>query len=234
MRTSLVALLLAAFGGSEAWAADPSFVVTEQVGQANFSTCQSYALAIALAFKRDQAFPINNWAQLRGTELAIRRAIEAARDARHGTEVSHADIQAGFDAYTGGRRHLRQRMVDLPDLGALAGSRSGVTSAGATPPTFLLGSVVNDVLLSSAISIAGYNYGGGHVFTILGVDGPPNSSRRYLILNSAARRNGQTRVACQDDLPDDAGPYEASLAWVPSSQIAFKTFGGRYSAWTVD
>lgn len=227
----LLSMLL--LGAAPPSSGSPSFAVTDQVGQANFSSCQSYALAIALAFKRDPAFPITSWTQLRDAELSIRSRIVAARDA-HGGDVTHADVKAGFEDYTSGTHHLVQRSLDITALGSLVANRTGISNASALPPTFLLGASVKDVVLSSANAINGYTYKSGHIFTIMGVDGPPTSDRRYLVLNSAASRNGQSSVACRDGFPDDPGPYQASLAWVPSDAITFKTSGSTYTAWTID
>jgi hypothetical protein len=216
--------------------ADPGFVVTSTTGQANFSSCQSYALAVALAFKRDPAFPITTWAELRKTELGIRGKIEAVRNARDPkSDVNHDDISAGFLNYTAAKHRLVRSTADLTALGQAVASRSGVSTAASVPASFLLGATVKDVLLSSATQIEGYSYKSGHIFTILGVDGPPNSDQRYLVLNSAAKKGAQTVVTCQDGLPDDPGPYQASLAWVKVTDITLKAFGdNKFSLWKVE
>lgn len=235
MRVQLGVAVIAATLAASGAQADPSFVVTSTTGQANFSSCQSYALAVALAFKRDPTFPITTWSDLRNTELAIRGQIDAARKARDPkSDVNHDDISQGFLTYTGAKHKLVRATTDLTGLSQAAASRSGVSSAASVPASFLLGGAVKDVVLSSATQIEGFPYKSGHIFTILGVDGPPNNNQRYLVLNSAAKKDTQTVVTCQAGLPDDPGPYQASLAWVKVTDIKLKAFDGKFSLWTVE
>lgn len=192
-------------------------------------------LANALAYNKDKAFRIETSAELRDAERQIRKAIELAASAHPDKpEVNHDDIRRGFEAFTSGVYTLRTRDLELAALSDEVGKRSGVTSAAAVPPTFLLGAVVADVAISSAKKIGGYTYADGHLFTILGIDGPPNSSRRFLILNSAVKVKDLTRNACSDGVPDDPGPYTASIKWYSQSDIEFKTYGGMLKLWTVE
>ncbi|MEJ8850164.1 hypothetical protein [Variovorax rhizosphaerae] len=210
--------------------ADPGFAV-KPTGQALSDTCQSYALGLALAFKRDPDFKVDTAAQLRNIELAIRAQIKKASGTAN---VNHAHVQKGFETYTGGRYKLVFKDVAEAQVGAEAGKRSGVTSGAAVPPAFLLGVIVRDVVLASATRIGPYPYGDGHIFTILGKDGPPNSNERLLILNSAVKVKDLTRNSCSEDLPDDPGSYTAELSWKPVQDIAFKQFGGKVRLWTVE
>lgn len=205
--------------------------VVEPAGQATGSTCQSYALAVALATKKDPNFKIDTAADLRKAETAIRAEIKK----RAGTsDVSHAHIQTGFQAFTGGKYVLKFKDVPQPDIGTVVGQATGITSAGAVPPSFLLGSVVKDVVLASATKIGQDTYSTGHIFTIYGVDGPPNSDRRYLILNSAVKVKDK-RFTCEENLPDDPGNYSAILAWKKTGEIAFKAVSGdKIRLWTIE
>jgi len=211
--------------------ATPGFMVAP-TGQVTGSTCQSYSLAVALAFKRDPGFSIDTAAQLRSAEQAIRAAIvkEAA-----GAPVTHDHIRAGFRVYTGGRYLLKMHDVDIAQLGAFAAQRSGVGSEAATPPTFLMGSVVKDVVLSSATRIGSDRYASGHIFTVLGSDGGPNSSQKLLVLNSAMKVRDTTKNSCSDGVPDDPGPYTASISWRPIATLELKQFStGKARVWLVD
>ena len=141
--------------------ADPSFVV-DPVGQATTSSCQSYVLALSLAFKRDAAFSALNWSQLRTAETKIRKAIVDAFNNRmpSATKInpSHDDVRTGFEKYTSGLYTLKIRDVDIQGLSDLVGSRTGVTTANAVPQNFLLGAVVKDVVMSSARKIGNDSY----------------------------------------------------------------------------
>jgi len=230
MKLATTIVVLGAAFMAPAWAT-PGFVVAP-TGQATGHTCQSYALGVALAFKRDPNFRIDTAAQLRTAEQAIRAAIvkEAA-----GAEVNHEHIRAGFRAYTGGRYVLKMQDVDIAQLGAFAAQRSGLSSQAAAPPTFLLGSVVKDVILSSATKIGSDSYKSGHIFTILGSDGGPNSNQKLLVLNSAVKVKDTTKNSCSDGVPDDPGPYTASTSWRPSNTIEFKQFtAGKARVWLIE
>lgn len=206
------------------FAIDPS-------GQATGNSCQSYALGVALAFKRDAAFPLDSAAALRDTELRIRAKIVQAAN---GAEVTHEHVKAGFLAYTGGRYKLATQTVAIAAIGEAIGARSGVTSAAVTPMDFFLGNVVRDVVLSSATKIENDSYAGGHIFTLLGVDGGPNSNQRFLVLNSAVKVKNMVKNGCSNGVPDDPGPYTASLSWKSVNAISFKTFNDKILLWTVE
>jgi hypothetical protein len=230
MRRLICGLMLGSGVLTSATAA-PGFIV-EPSGQATNHTCQSYALGVALAFKRDPAFNLLTAAELRKAELGIRQEIVKARG--NAPEVTHEHIKAGFANYTGGRYRLVMEDVDIATMGQRISARTGVSSAD-IPPTFLLGATVKDVVLSSATRIENDSYGSGHIFTMLGVDGAPNSNQRVLVLNSAVKVKGQERNSCMDGVPDDPGPYTASLAWKPVSRITFKPFSpGKVRLWTVE
>lgn len=224
----LLLVLSTAFVGLDAAAA--SGFLVEPTGQATGSTCQSYALATALAFKKNPAFPLQTAADLRNVETAIRREITkvAGND-----QVSHDHIRAGFENYTNGAYKLKFTDVELAAVGEQVGTRSGVTSRAALPPNFLIASVVKDVILASATKIDGDSYAGGHIFTMLGVDGPSNSNQQLLVLNSAVKVKNQTFL-CQDGVPDDPGPYTALLSWKAFNGIRFKEFGGKVRLWRVE
>jgi hypothetical protein len=223
----LTALL---FCGAGAAHANSGFLL-EPAGQATGSTCQSYALAVALAFKRDPAFPVQTASDLRKTETAIRAKIKQAAGA---SPVDHGHIKAGFDAYTGGKYKLTIRPADFARVGDEVAGRSGVGSEQAVPPNFLLGAAVKDVVLASATKIGSDNYTSGHIFAMLGATLPANSSQKFLILNSGVKVKNTTQKACMDGVPDDPGPYTAMLGWKPSSEIEFKQASGKVLLWMID
>ncbi|MDM0001209.1 hypothetical protein QTI24_21565 [Variovorax sp. J22P240] len=229
LRRGIAALLLSCAAEANA---TPEFLL-EPSGQATGSSCQSYALAVALAFKRDAAFPVQTASDLRKVETGIRSKIKQAAGS---ADVTHVHVKAGFDAYTSGRYKLTIKPGELAAVGNAVAARSGVSSEQATPPTFLLGAVVKDVLLASATRIGKDSYGGGHIFTILGATLPANSSQKFLILNSGVKVKGENtaRKACSDGVPDKLDPYVAMLGWTKSVDIEFKQASGKVLLWTID
>jgi hypothetical protein len=210
--------------------AQSSFLVRPS-GQADYSSCQSYALAVALAFKQDPVFPIKTAADLRKAETSIRTEIKKAAGSNR---VSHDHIGSGFLAYTKNLYELKITSVSEPELGDQIGERTGVKSKASAPPEFLFGMVVKDVVLTSTTKIGAYPYEDGHIVAVLGVDGPPNSSRSYLLLNSGVKVKDKTQKTCSEEIPDDPGPYTALLSWVPTSEVSFKSFGGSLKLWRVE
>ena len=235
-RTLILAATLGLFCAYSGMAIEPgSGLLVEPAGQATADSCQSYVLALALAFKADPSYRLSNAAELRRAELGIRAEIVKSAAAHpQSPGVNHDDIRRGFEAFTSDKYTLRTLDTDLLGLADTVASRTGVTDASALPPAFLLGAAVKDVVLSSATRIGANQYKQGHLFTLLGVDGPPNSNRRFLILNSAVKVRNTSQDACSAEVPDDPGPYTASVSWRRTDQIELKPFGGKYKAWTVE
>ncbi len=235
----LATLLVSANAARTTEAADLTFIVDQQVGQATGDTCQSYVLAIALAFKRDPTIPLASWRDLRDIELRLRAEVVKARDARlPGVPPAKrlaipADSAKAMEAVTGGAYTVAYKTIAEPDLGEFVRSTTGVGFKADAGLSFVLGSTVKDVVISSAKMIGTKAYNSGHQFSILGVDGPPNSGRQYLVLNSAAYRvkDKQSFNSCQAGLPDDAGPYFPSLSW--HNDVTFNLDGGRVRVLTV-
>jgi hypothetical protein len=220
-----------------AWAQSqtPRFLV-ETAGQNTYDSCQSYSAAAAFAFKRDARFPISTAHELRAVEADLRARIlaYAPKGADGNPSVRHEDIVRAFSDLTGGAYALRKyEYPDLPALGNAISARTGVTSADMLGPNFLLGAAVKDVLLVSVTRLGNNRYREGHLVTLLGVDGAANSSRRYLILNSAVKVGKERSRMCRDGLPDSPGPYEGMVSWVKSEDIEFKSHAGALLAWRV-
>ncbi len=215
----------------------PSFMIGQQIGQKDFWSCQSYALAVALAFKRDPDFPVTSWSELRNTESGIRAEI-ISDNGGSVEKISRQNVINGFAKFTHKQYSLIDKPADLVKLGTLIVERTGVSNASQLQNSFPLGPTVKDVLLTSVTRIGKKTYGDGHYIAIFGVDGPPNSQRRYLVMNSAVIMDpkgvDKHYFACTRDLPDNKGPYEAGLNWIPSDEIDFKDFGSALSAMTVE
>lgn len=214
----------------------PQFTV-ETAGQYNYSSCQSYALSAALAFKRDVRWPINSAHQLRLAEEDLRKRIidKAPKDQNGKPDVQHGHIIAAFAEYTGGAYVVKQKYYkDIPALDDAIAQRTGVTDAKYVGTGFLLGAVVKDVLVASVTRIGDKTYAQGHLVTFLGVDGPPSSERRYLVLNSAVSVDGQNVLTCQEGIPDKPGPYRGLVSWVLVKDIVFKQDGNGILSWRVE
>ncbi len=221
---------------------NPTFIIEKQVGQATGHTCQSYVLAIALAFKRDPQVPLHTWRQLRDVETRIRAEIVKARDARLPKDTPAKDRLAipvdsakAVQLATNDKYTLAYKALDAVEFGKFTGARTGVTAKVDLQPSFIIGGLVKDVVISSAKKIGGEPYTSGHQFSILGISGPDNSTREYLVLNSAAYKakpGEQLFNSCQDELPDQAGPYFPSLSW--RNDIEWNFDGNKLRAMTVE
>jgi hypothetical protein len=233
-----IASWLALGTSASAQSTGPGIIVAQPVGQATGSTCQSYVLALALAFKRDKAFALKTTQELRTAEMEIRSLIVAEFKKDHPAATvpkpTHKHVASGFAAFAKGKYKLVIRDVDLPALSDAAGIRTGITGEGSVPPSFLLGDIVKDVIISSATKIGKDPYKEGHLFTILGISGPPNSQRRFLILNSAVKGQNSSQNACSDGVPDEPGHYTASVSWWGQTDVDFKLFGNKVKSFTVE
>lgn len=239
----VLALLCVGAGSAAPQSKEPTFIIDQQVGQATGHTCQSYVLAIALAFKLDPGIPLKSWRDIRDLEGRLRAEVVKARDARQPTVpvdkrlVSPADSAQAVEVVSGGTYTVTYKTYDETQFVQAVGARTGVSTAIGLRPSFLIGGLVKDVLISSARKIGDKPYNSGHQFAILGVSGPQNSSsalRQYLVLNSAAYRKPgeQAFNTCQDRMPDDPGPYFPSLSW--RNDIEWNLDNGRMRAMTVD
>jgi len=205
----------------------------EPVGQFNGYSCQSYALAVALAFRKDGNFQISTADQLRRSEEEIRVKILAAKGSA--AEVTREHVKAGFKAFTGGAYVVKEKVVnDIPTLGDSTSSITGISVASTVPPAFLIGATVKDVVLTSVTRVGTSNYPSGHFISLLGVDGPPNSSRKYLVLNGGIKVDGlPAKLTCVDGVPDKPSKYDAGISWLTGEDLDFKAFAGKYVVWTV-
>jgi hypothetical protein len=216
-----------------------SFIIEKQFGQATGDTCQSYVLALALAFKKDPAFPMADWSELRKVENAIRAEVKKNMDARGVTIASGDDSRKALETFTNGKYtiDMGDSALEAPAFQRKIISITGVSSRSAfdQAPTFLAGTLVSDVIISGALRIAAKSYRDGHQFAILGVSSSvPNSSVEYLVLNSAARRKSPTEKQidiCETGVPDEKSPYFASLAW--TNDIDFNASPGKMRAWQI-
>lgn len=234
-RLAITALICLLSSTAAAQVVTPQFMV-EPAGQATFDTCQSYTLAAALAFKRDPNRPIDTAQQLRNTELDLRGRIvaKASRDANGKPLVKHEHIQAAFADYAGDYAIRKTPYQDVLALDEAIAARTGVTDAADVGSSFVMGAAVRDVLWVSVTRIGKKPYSQGHWVTILGIDGPPTSQRRYLLLNSAVVANGAQPAVCREGIPDEPGPYRGLVSWVAAHDIEFKKDSQRVIAWTLE
>ncbi|CAN4277583.1 hypothetical protein LJR125_000440 [Pseudoxanthomonas sp. LjRoot125] len=124
---------------------------------------------------------------------------------------------------------------DIVQMGAAIIEQTGVQSASQVPAEFLLGAAVKDVLLVSVTRVRNDHYPEGHFVTLMGVDGPPTSSRRYLVLNSGVKIKDKWRNTCSEDVPDEPGQYTGQLSWISSEDIQFKSWeNGAYMTWRLE
>jgi hypothetical protein len=210
--------------------AQVSFAV-QPVGQWNGSSCQSYALAIALAKAKGSSFSTLTAHDLRTMEMGLRTAIiDVAKNKKN---INHDDLKSGLENYTRQEYTIsRDRVRGVAALTDRVQADTGVTSQVATP--FFLDAVVKKVVLTSVTKINGQGQWAGHIVALLGVEGPPNSSQKVLVVNSGDNKHEpDPRWTCESHLPDQPSKYTAHVAWVPVSSIAFRDFGGEHLVWTV-
>jgi hypothetical protein len=172
---------------------------------------------VLLAFANDPKFSISTIQELRDAELAIRKDI---KDSAGANPITHKDIVAGFETYTNGAYTLKEvTFDDVVALGDFVGSTTGITSKLPFP---IATSAIQMPVMISVSRIGSNSYGQGHVVTMLGVDGPQNSTREYLILNSAVKDGNDVKLFCDPNEPSSSTTYSALTSW--TNDIDFKQF----------
>lgn len=230
---ALRSVLSAAIIGMTTWSAashaQVSFVV-EPVGQWNGSSCQSYALAIALAKAEGKTFSKMTARDLRAVETGIRTAIVSG--AKDKSEITHDDLKRGIEAYTKDKYTIAQdREKGIVAMGDRVRAATGVSTEVSEP--FFLDALVDKVVLTSVTEIGGQGKWRGHIVALLGVAGPNNSTQKMLVANSGVKDKPDERFTCVSHLPDEPSKYSAQVAWVPTASIQFKAFGNEHLAWTI-
>jgi hypothetical protein len=223
---------------SEAAASNVVEILQNPVPQFSSKTCQSYSAAVLLAFKNDANFAVNTAQALRNAETSIRNRIEhwaTVRDHKTSTgklDPRHDDIESAFSDYTSGAYKLtRKTLSGIVALGDFISTTTGITSEQAAPFP-IVPSLVKAPVMVSVTRVGNDSYPSGHLVTVLGVSGPANSTRKYLILNSAVKTgNSAAALFCDPGAPATQTTYSALTSW--TNNLDFKDFGaGTYYAFT--
>lgn len=227
---SLLSIVTGGFllcGALPAHPANVTEIIETPIPQATSQTCQSYSAAVLLAFENDPQFPISTLEQLRDAEVGIRQDIE---DSAQGAAIAHKDIIAGFEKYTNGVYTLKEiTFDDVVAAGDYIGNSTGITTKLPFP---IATSAIQIPVMVSVTRIGPNTYKDGHVVTIFGIDGPPNSSREFLILNSAVKMGEDVKSYCDPDEPASQTTYSALTSW--TNDIEFKQFAdGKFRGFIV-
>lgn len=228
-RHRIVALglsIVLAAGSAQAQTID---VVGKPIPQAYKDTCQSYALAFALA--RAGALRMETVADLRAQEARVRKAIDAEADRTDQTPYHHSVWQGAVKALTGNTYALhRKEFSDVEELMRFIEDKTGIRQAATLGPV-LSAATVQTPVMTSFSSIGPDTYATGHIVTILGSDGRPNTQRQLLLLNSAVKGPSTTKLAC--DVSDFPGDYRYRGAAALEQAYNLKRYGGKFIAlWT--
>ncbi len=209
------------------------------------NACQRYALAVALAWQRDPAFPLGQSEQILQAQAGLEQAAQQARYARaigslsapDARAISHGDLAAAIASYTRGAYALRSVDVHPNDLwktlvARLASSRS--IDDRIQP----LGVNVATPVLLSARRAEGASYSFGHLIPVFSTRAGGNP--QLLVLRAKTRfardiRSGGEAANGRDVecTPDAADPtlfdsdYVVRLMWMPSSAFDWHRYGDR-------
>lgn len=188
--------------------------------QATTQTCQSYAIMLALAALGDDAFPINNFEELRDAEKEFRAVAEGVSGGPYG----HDALKKAVSQYTSGAYDLviETGISDLPSYMQRVKELTRLTSTGDALIADLTGSDFV-VVLSSFTRIATSNYATGHIVAILGVAGSGlDSSSQLLMFNSAIKGQGGSVNMCAPG--DEPGDYKYQAGVVLTNDFELKSF----------
>lgn len=213
-------------------------VVTRPIPQAYSNTCQSYALAFALARAGAPGFALADVAGVRAAEARVRAAIAAAAGPG-GSPYAHSAWARAVTTLTSGAFALRRREYATADaLYGDAVARTGVGAAATLGPV-VAATVSRTPVMTSFERIGRDSYATGHIVTVFGVDlpaGPMSAPAGLLLLNSAVKRRPGTTPAfapvCGSGDPPGATRYTGALAL--ERDYVLKRYGGRFVAFWIE
>ena len=211
-RILVAAMLLSA--ALHAAAAASVDLVLNPSPQAAGNTCQSYSLALALAFAPAYPTGPKTAQELRDLERRIRT--ELVKSAAGGT-IDRTDWKVAVEAATGGKLTVASRQfADLDAALRFVALQTGIDHADQLP-TAISAALVRIPVLMSFTRIGTSKYPEGHIVTVFGVVSPPasitNQARpKLLMVNSAVKYPGGVKNICAEEDLSDADHYRATVA----------------------
>lgn len=222
LRASLFPLLLSLTTLDAARAAFPVDLALEPLPQSKHDTCQSYALAFALAAAGDAAYKADTPKALRELELRVRQHIEKVAKGRD--VLSHFVWQDAVVDLTSGKYVLERREYEsLAAIWDRMATLTGISDARARG-SLLTAATVKVVVLTS-VNKLGKNTYAGHIVPIVGVHkGPANTSSptALAVVNPGIKFGAQPVPLCSAEVMPGDRRYTAAFSVEDSYTL--KTF----------
>lgn len=195
--------------------------------QSTQHTCQSYSAVLALDAIGDPSFSYQNFEELRTAEQRFREILTDLGDT-----TSHQNWAVGMENFTDGKYTIRSEPVQADIVKFLEKAKSYTTIRDSYD--LLLSDLSGGnvaTALTSVTSLAGDNYGTGHIVALLGVIGSGlNSETQLVVFNSAIKSINGAEAVCKEggDIVLD-GDVRYSAGIVATNEFQLKLFNdGNY------
>lgn len=225
-RLLVAAALMSPSWASPAWCG-PLDLVLNPSPQAFTNTCQSYSMALSMAFVPGSPFKADNARELRELERRVRVALEKSAGS---AEPQRKDWKAAIEGVTSGQMTVQwQEFASLDAAMRFAAEKTGISKPQELGEVISTALVKTPVMLSF-LRIAGSRYPAGHIVTVFGVELPPatmvESARpKLLLVNSAVKYPGGVKNICAQEDLSDADRYRAVLTL--TDDYTLKPFGAK-------
>lgn len=212
-RRALVVACAVALGPAASAIAGPQDLVLNPSPQEFSNTCQSYSMALSMAFTPGTPYQANTATELRELERRVRA--ELVKTAA-GATPTREQWRSAVETVTSGKLTVQWKVfADLDPAMRFAAQQVGISDPAGLGPVLSTALVRTPVMLSFN-RIAGSSYPPGHVVTVFGVQLPPASMDntahpKLLLVNSAVKYAGGIKNICAEEALSDADKYRAVL-----------------------
>ncbi|TPJ77211.1 hypothetical protein [Mesorhizobium sp. B2-6-2] len=191
--------------------ADPIDLVINPSPQEFSNTCQSYSMALAMAFAPNSPFRAETATELRELERRTRKALEASAN---GAEPTRDDWKAAVEEVSNGVLSVDWKAFDHLDPAMhFVADKTGVSNPDGLGEALSAALVQTPVMLSFT-RIEESKYATTHIVTVFGVQLPDASmddsvKPKLLLVNSAVKYPGGAKNVCAEEDLSDADKYRA-------------------------
>jgi len=177
------------------------------------NTCQSYSMALSMAFQPQSPFQANTPAELRDLEERIRQSLLDSAS-HHDGDPTRDDWQAAAEKVTSGVLTVRSKAFsNLDSAMHFVGDTTGITDPGGLGTTLAATLVKTPVMMSFNRIQSSKYFPSSHIITVFGVQLTPVSldeddHPQLLLVNFAVKYANNIKNVCdQGDLSDQDNKF---------------------------
>lgn len=210
-----------------------SDIIMAPYPQSTNNTCQSYAIAYALASSSYLHNNIKTPKALRSLEKKVRQTIDNVANEKGWSVYSHKTWQEAVKRQSSNNLSLKIEYTDDPNwFYQKVREITGINSAAILDGPISV-ALIKKPILTSVEQLAGNIYKSGHIVTLLGLAAPMSSNRSIaqanhpvMVLNSAVKSGQKIFNMCSESIT--LGDKKYSAAVTVSAPYKLKKYGGKY------